>query len=179
MPTKIELTLEQSQQGVSNDVLVSIEGVEELKRNSSHHGSSDAMHNPSQPFSEDGNPARANVKQAIGRDNDKRNFDVHKPFRFKDFGVTEHDGLGAIIPNKKNKVVEDLMASLQKQYERLKLILGEIGISPSLPALEQVPSLSLGRKSKAQELEPKVCILGLECNRSLPEGVHSEQGSSL
>ncbi|GKG03863.1 hypothetical protein Tco_0314250, partial [Tanacetum coccineum] len=32
MPTKIELNLEQSQQGVSNDVLVSIEGVEELKR---------------------------------------------------------------------------------------------------------------------------------------------------
>nr|GEY28628.1 reverse transcriptase [Tanacetum cinerariifolium] len=33
MQTKIELTLEQSQQGVSNDVLVSIEGEEELKRN--------------------------------------------------------------------------------------------------------------------------------------------------
>nr|GEY59730.1 hypothetical protein [Tanacetum cinerariifolium] len=33
MPTKIELTLEQLQQGVSNDVLVGIEGVEELKRN--------------------------------------------------------------------------------------------------------------------------------------------------
>nr|GEZ11385.1 hypothetical protein [Tanacetum cinerariifolium] len=33
MQTKIELTLEQSQQGVSNDVLVSIEEVEELKRN--------------------------------------------------------------------------------------------------------------------------------------------------
>nr|GEU52243.1 hypothetical protein [Tanacetum cinerariifolium] len=33
MPTKIELTLEQSQQGVSNDVLVSIEEVKELKRN--------------------------------------------------------------------------------------------------------------------------------------------------
>nr|GEY66622.1 hypothetical protein [Tanacetum cinerariifolium] len=32
MPTKIELTLEQSQQGVSNDVLVSIEGVEELNK---------------------------------------------------------------------------------------------------------------------------------------------------
>nr|GEY37446.1 hypothetical protein [Tanacetum cinerariifolium] len=30
--TKIELTLEQSQQGVSNDILVSIEGVEELKK---------------------------------------------------------------------------------------------------------------------------------------------------
>nr|GEU40406.1 reverse transcriptase domain-containing protein [Tanacetum cinerariifolium] len=33
MPTKIELTLEQSQQDVSNDVLVSTEGIEELKRN--------------------------------------------------------------------------------------------------------------------------------------------------
>nr|GEX17741.1 Gag-Pol polyprotein [Tanacetum cinerariifolium] len=33
MSTKIELTLEQSQQGVSNDVLVSIEEAEELKRN--------------------------------------------------------------------------------------------------------------------------------------------------
>ncbi|GJU18902.1 hypothetical protein Tco_1146868 [Tanacetum coccineum] len=35
MPTKIELTLEQSQQGVSNDVLVRIEGVEELKKHPS------------------------------------------------------------------------------------------------------------------------------------------------
>nr|GEW64257.1 ribonuclease H-like domain-containing protein [Tanacetum cinerariifolium] len=33
MPPKIELTLEQSQQGVSNDVLVSIKGVKELKIN--------------------------------------------------------------------------------------------------------------------------------------------------
>nr|GFA82291.1 hypothetical protein [Tanacetum cinerariifolium] len=33
MQTTIELTLEQSQQGASNDVLVSIEGVGELKRN--------------------------------------------------------------------------------------------------------------------------------------------------
>ncbi|GKE02119.1 hypothetical protein Tco_1390102, partial [Tanacetum coccineum] len=33
MQTKTELTLEQTQQGVSDEVLVSIEGVEELKRN--------------------------------------------------------------------------------------------------------------------------------------------------
>ncbi|GJW89882.1 hypothetical protein Tco_0167435 [Tanacetum coccineum] len=63
------------------------------------------------------------------------------------------------------------MTSLQKKYERLRVIPGEIGISPSLPALEQVPSLSSGRKRKAQELEPKVRIYGLECNRSIPEGV--------
>nr|GFA40958.1 hypothetical protein [Tanacetum cinerariifolium] len=50
MPTKIDLKLEQSQQDVSNDVFVSIEEVEELKRNTRHHGPSDAMHNPSHPF---------------------------------------------------------------------------------------------------------------------------------
>ncbi|GJV00032.1 integrase, catalytic region, zinc finger, CCHC-type containing protein [Tanacetum coccineum] len=33
MPTKTELVLEQTQQGASDEVLVSIEGVEELKRN--------------------------------------------------------------------------------------------------------------------------------------------------
>ncbi|GJR51145.1 putative ribonuclease H-like domain-containing protein [Tanacetum coccineum] len=33
MPTKVKLTLDESQQGVSDDVLVSIEGVKELKRN--------------------------------------------------------------------------------------------------------------------------------------------------
>ncbi|GJS20282.1 hypothetical protein Tco_0448914 [Tanacetum coccineum] len=52
--TRTELTLEQTQQGVSDEVLVSIEGVKELKRNvkikDNHHGPSDAMHNPSQPL---------------------------------------------------------------------------------------------------------------------------------
>ncbi|GJU72521.1 hypothetical protein Tco_0854410 [Tanacetum coccineum] len=43
--TKIELTLEQSQQGVSNDVLIHkmIAGIKDR-----HHVPSDAMHNPSQ-----------------------------------------------------------------------------------------------------------------------------------
>ncbi|GJW55750.1 hypothetical protein Tco_0099835 [Tanacetum coccineum] len=40
--TKIELTLEQSQQGVSNDVLVSIEGVEELKKKCMDKGSKES-----------------------------------------------------------------------------------------------------------------------------------------
>nr|GFB03273.1 hypothetical protein [Tanacetum cinerariifolium] len=49
MPTKIELTLEQSQQGISNDVLVAVSSsLRFLKPN------------------EDGNPARANVKKALG-----------------------------------------------------------------------------------------------------------------
>ncbi|GJR35902.1 hypothetical protein Tco_1211586 [Tanacetum coccineum] len=84
MQTMTKLTLEQTQQGISDEVLVSIERVEDLKRNvkikvkrkkpslhlgrnrvntyairntkllsgieDSHHGPSDAMHNPSQPL---------------------------------------------------------------------------------------------------------------------------------
>ncbi|GJZ54004.1 hypothetical protein Tco_0608889 [Tanacetum coccineum] len=46
------------------------------------------------------------------------------------------------------------MASLSKKYERLKEIYGELEITPSLPLLEQNPSLPLGQKRKAIELEP-------------------------
>nr|GFC63425.1 hypothetical protein [Tanacetum cinerariifolium] len=44
--TEIELELEQTQQGSSHEVSVRTEGVEELKRITSHHGPSDAMHKP-------------------------------------------------------------------------------------------------------------------------------------
>nr|GFA23819.1 hypothetical protein [Tanacetum cinerariifolium] len=111
------------------------------------------------------------VAITIYGNNDKSNFNVHKHFKFGDFGVTEWDELGAITPRKKNKVVEDMMTSLRKKYDRLKVITSELGINPTFPAPEQVPSLSSGRKRKAQELEPGVCILRLECNRGLPEGV--------
>ncbi|GKE31853.1 hypothetical protein Tco_1451175, partial [Tanacetum coccineum] len=70
MPTKTELALEQTQQGVSNKVLM-LSGIED-----SHHGPSDAMHNPPSPLknirvilhsihSDDGNPSSANIKQAL------------------------------------------------------------------------------------------------------------------
>ncbi|GJV94041.1 hypothetical protein Tco_1541854 [Tanacetum coccineum] len=111
------------------------------------------------------------VAITVYRGNDRKNFEVHNPFRFGDFGIIEWDELNAIIPKKKNKVVGELMTSLGKKYERLKVIPGEIGINPSLPTPKQVPSLSSGRKRKAQELEPEVHIPGIECNRSLPEGV--------
>ncbi|GJR32151.1 hypothetical protein Tco_1108383 [Tanacetum coccineum] len=107
----------------------------------------------------------------VYRGNDQRTFEVHNPFRFGDFGITEWDELNSIIPKKKNKVVGELMTSFGKKYGRMKVIPEEIGINPSLPALEQVPSLSSGRKRKAQELEPEVRVPGLECNRSLLEGV--------
>ncbi|GJY25339.1 hypothetical protein Tco_0400065, partial [Tanacetum coccineum] len=76
--------------------------------------------------------------------NDKRNFDVHSPFKFTDFEITELDEFGPIVQNKKNSIVKDLMTSLSKRYKR---------------------------KRKHMELELEVKVLGLECNGSLPEGV--------
>nr|GEW02661.1 hypothetical protein [Tanacetum cinerariifolium] len=103
--------------------------------------------------------------------NDQRNFKVHNPFKFGYFGITEWDELSVIIPKTKNKVVGDIMTSLSKKYKRLNQILGELGISPSLPPPKQVPLLSSGIKRKVLELEPEVCINGLECNKSLSEGI--------
>ncbi|GJR03614.1 hypothetical protein Tco_0526598 [Tanacetum coccineum] len=70
----------------------------------------------------------------VYRNNDKRNFDVHNPFKFTYFGLTELDELGPIIKKKKNTIVKDLMTSLGKRYERLKKIPGELGIHSALPA---------------------------------------------
>nr|GEU39988.1 hypothetical protein [Tanacetum cinerariifolium] len=98
----------------------------------------------------------------VYRGNDQRNFDIHNPFKFGDFAVTELDKLGQIIQKKKNKMVGKLMTSLGKRYERLKKIPEELRVTLTLPAPGQVLSLTLGRKRKIQELE---------CNRSLPEGI--------
>nr|GEV03399.1 hypothetical protein [Tanacetum cinerariifolium] len=75
----------------------------------------------------------------VYRNNDKRNFDVHNPFKFSDFRLTELDELGPIIQKKKNTIVKDLMKSLGKKYERLTKIPKELGIDFALPArvLEQ------------------------------------------
>nr|GEV36117.1 reverse transcriptase domain-containing protein [Tanacetum cinerariifolium] len=79
MLTKIELTPEQLQQGVSTDVLVSIKGVEELKRNVRIKGENKAalptlkaetwsihMLSIFTKVNSDGNPSRAIIKQALG-----------------------------------------------------------------------------------------------------------------
>nr|GEU47439.1 hypothetical protein [Tanacetum cinerariifolium] len=109
----------------------------------------------------------------VYRNNDKKNFDVHNLFNFGDFGITELDELGLIIEKKNNFIVKDLMTSLGKRYERLKKIPEELRIQSTFPAPipQQASSQSLGRKSKHMELAPEVKVPGLECNRSLPEGV--------
>ncbi|GKA76875.1 hypothetical protein Tco_0783336 [Tanacetum coccineum] len=76
MQTKTELTLEQTQQGVSDEVLVSIKGVEELKRKVKIKGEKKkALFTLRQKpehqvilksiHSDYGNPSRANIKQAL------------------------------------------------------------------------------------------------------------------
>nr|GEZ26255.1 uncharacterized mitochondrial protein AtMg00810-like [Tanacetum cinerariifolium] len=44
----------------------------------------------------------------VYRNNDKRDFDVHNPFKFADFGITKLDELDPIIEKKKNSIVKDL-----------------------------------------------------------------------
>nr|GEX84904.1 copia protein [Tanacetum cinerariifolium] len=100
-----------------------------------------------------------------------KNFDVHKPFLFGAFGISELDELREIIPKKKNTVVKDLMNSLSRRYERLRQIPGELKIQFALPALEQASSQNSERKQKHMKLEPEIRITGLECNRTLPENV--------
>ncbi|GJZ82141.1 retrovirus-related pol polyprotein from transposon TNT 1-94 [Tanacetum coccineum] len=114
---------------------------------------------------------------AVYRNNDKRNFKVHIPFKFRDFGINELDKLGPIIEKKKNSIVKDLMTSLGKRYERLKKIPEELGIQSTLPAPVhgQVASQSSRRKRRHIELEPEIKVPRLECNRSLPDGVPFEK----
>ncbi|GKD56304.1 hypothetical protein Tco_1289691, partial [Tanacetum coccineum] len=91
-------------------------------------------------------PKTKPVVITVYRNNDKRNFDVHNPFKFTYFGITELDELGPIIEKKKNTIIKDLMESL-------------------------TPSVSSGRMRKHMELEPEFKVPRLECNISLPNGV--------
>nr|GEU34576.1 hypothetical protein [Tanacetum cinerariifolium] len=109
----------------------------------------------------------------VFRGTDGRNFNVHKPFAFGEFGISELDKLKEIIPKKKNEVIQDLMNSLSQRYKRIRKIPKELRIKSALHALapEQALSKSSRKKRKHMELEPEIKILGLECNRALLENV--------
>nr|GFD04330.1 hypothetical protein [Tanacetum cinerariifolium] len=115
-----------------------------------------------------------NTKPAVltvYRGNDLRNFDVHNPLKFVDFGITKLDELGPIIKKKRYKIVGELMIYLGKRYERLNKIPEELRIQSALPASIQAQSQPSRRKRKHIELEPEIRVPGLECNRSLPKGI--------
>nr|GEV77181.1 hypothetical protein [Tanacetum cinerariifolium] len=85
---------------------------------------------------------------SVYKRNDKRNFDVHNPFKFADFRVTELDELGLIIEKKKSRIVKELMICVGKGCERMRKILEELRIYSALPApaYEQASSQLLKRK---------------------------------
>ncbi|GKD53390.1 hypothetical protein Tco_1286777, partial [Tanacetum coccineum] len=120
-------------------------------------------------------PKTKSVVIKVYRGSDGRNFDVHKPFIFGAFGISELDELREIIPENKNAVVQDLMKSLSQRYKRIRKIPKELEIKSALPAPalapEQASSKSLKKKRKHMELEPEIKIPELECNRALPENV--------
>nr|GEX03708.1 hypothetical protein [Tanacetum cinerariifolium] len=61
---------------------------------------------------------REEAKKLVYRGTDGRNFNVHKPFLFRAFGISKLDELREIIPKKKNTVVKELMncnAPLRKE----------------------------------------------------------------
>ncbi|GJR93937.1 hypothetical protein Tco_0266111 [Tanacetum coccineum] len=81
-----------------------------------------------------------------------------------------------VLKRKHSQKVKRLMELNKKRverYERLKKIPKELEIQSVLPAPipEQAPSQTSRRKRKHMELEPEIKVHGLECNRSLPEGV--------
>ncbi|GJV13326.1 hypothetical protein Tco_1354867 [Tanacetum coccineum] len=118
-------------------------------------------------------PKTKPVVITVYRGTDGRNFDVHRPFAFGAFGISELDELREIIPKNKNAVVHNLMNSLSRRYERIRKIPEELGIKSALPALarEQASSQSSRKKRKHMELKPKTKFPRLECNRTLPENV--------
>ncbi|GJR87787.1 hypothetical protein Tco_0211798 [Tanacetum coccineum] len=76
------------------------------------------------------------VTVTVYRNNDPRNFKVHKEFKFSDFGLSEWDELIAILPKKSNKCVGDMITTLSNKYERLKEIPNELGLDLTLPLPE-------------------------------------------
>ena len=70
----------------------------------------------------------------VFRGPDQRILDVHKPFKFSEFGITELDELRPIITKKKNVVVPDLLKSLKERYDRLKRMPEALDIPSLLPA---------------------------------------------
>nr|GEV66368.1 copia protein [Tanacetum cinerariifolium] len=116
-------------------------------------------------------PKTKPVLITVYRGTDGRIFDVHKPFLFQAFSISESDELREIIPKKKNTVVKDLMNSLSRRYKRFRQIFEKLGIQSALLAPEQALSQTSGRKQKHMELEPKKIIPGLECNRTLLKNI--------
>ncbi|GKD76038.1 hypothetical protein Tco_1334320 [Tanacetum coccineum] len=70
----------------------------------------------------------------------------------------KHDAEFKVLQREHLDKLKKLREVKKKRFYQLKEIYGELEITPSLPLLEQNPSLPLGQKRKAIELEPVVRI---------------------
>ncbi|GJU92307.1 hypothetical protein Tco_1304730 [Tanacetum coccineum] len=117
-------------------------------------------------------PKTKPVVITVYRNNDKRNFDVHNPFKFTYFGITELDELGPIIEKKKNTIVKDLMESLRRMRKHMEL---EPGFK--VPRLECNISLPNGvpfiNNMVIEEPEYENAKFGLKLNKLIAE--HPDQ----
>ena len=94
----------------------------------------------------------------------QRVMDIHDPFRFADFGISELDELRPIISKKTNVVVPSLLKSLKLRYKRLMNMPEALGIPSLLPAssTQVTPPKASKRKRKQIELEPEIKVLRLD-----------------
>lgn len=110
----------------------------------------------------------------VFRGPDQRILDVHKPFKFSVFGITELDELRPIIDKKQNVVVPELLKSLKLRYDRLKKIPEVLDIPSLLPAssTQAAPTKISKRKRNLVQMESEIKVPGLDCDRSLPKGIN-------
>nr|GEW83521.1 retrovirus-related Pol polyprotein from transposon TNT 1-94 [Tanacetum cinerariifolium] len=74
-------------------------------------------------------PKKITSAKAVYKGTDGKNFDVHKPFAFGVFGISELDELREIIPKNKNAVIQDLMNSLSRRWSDIDKVRMEALVS--------------------------------------------------
>nr|GEZ84311.1 hypothetical protein [Tanacetum cinerariifolium] len=110
------------------------------------------------------------VDVTVYRNNDIMNFELHKEFKFCDFGISEWDELG---PRGGDS------GWVRVGGFRLKEAAESLNIDNSIPLPLQDPSKPKQRKRKTIELEHETFIDDLHYNRIVPQGVKFRENIAL
>ncbi|GJW53155.1 hypothetical protein Tco_0097240, partial [Tanacetum coccineum] len=94
----------------------------------------------------------------VYKNNNVKDFELHKVFTFGDFGISEWDELGPSPRTKKKKVVLDMLNSLNNRYSKFKELAKSLNIDESIPLPLQDPSIPKQKKRKTIELELKIYV---------------------
>ncbi|GJY34739.1 zinc finger, CCHC-type containing protein [Tanacetum coccineum] len=107
----------------------------------------------------------------VYKNNNVKDFELHREFIFGDFGIGEWYELGFILKSQKNKVVPDMLRSLSNMYAKLKEISKSLNIDVLISLPLQDTSLPKQKKRKTMELESETYIVSLHYNRVQLKGV--------